>query len=78
MLYGLVGKPGIIKSKENQTDIYKNPRLYSMNYLKSISDLAQELTRSPEGSNGSPITSAIQNSSEQRVWKHRAQNLMEA
>lgn len=49
-----------------------------MNYLKSISDLAQELTRSLEGSNGSPIPSAIQNSSEQRVWKHRAQNLMEA
>lgn len=44
MFYGLVGKPGIIESKENQTDIYKNPRLYSMNYLKSISDLAQEVT----------------------------------
>lgn len=32
-----------------------------MNYLKSISDPAQEFTWSPEGSNGSPITSAIQN-----------------
>lgn len=44
VLCGLVGKPGIIGSKENQTDIYKSPRLYSMNYLKSISDPAQEFT----------------------------------
>lgn len=42
-----------------------------MNYLKSISDLAQEVTWSPEGSNGSPITSAIQNSNEQRNTPHR-------
>lgn len=44
MLYGRGGTAGIIESKEDQTDIYKNPRLYSMNYLKSISDLAQEVT----------------------------------
>lgn len=74
VFYGLVGKLGIIESKENQTDIYKNPRLYSMNYLKSISDLAQEVTWSPEGSNGSPITSAIQNSNEQSNKKYTAQN----
>lgn len=67
-------KAGIIESKENQTDIYKNPRLYSMNYLKSISDLAQEVTCSPEQSNGSPITSAIQNWSEPSDRRYTAQN----
>lgn len=72
MLCGLEGKPGITESRENQTDIYRDPRLYSMNYLKPISDLAQEFTWSPEGSNGSPITSAIQRAN---GWRHTAQNI---
>lgn len=32
VLCGLEGKPGITESRENQTDIYRDPRLYSMNY----------------------------------------------
>lgn len=54
MLCGLEGKPGLTESRENQTDIYRDPRLYSMNYLKPISDLAQEFTWSPKGVMGAP------------------------